>query len=94
MPSRRALILTLTRCASGDIDTDERRVLQLVVQGLGVLLGVVGFFQPDTPSGRAYTGEHGVDGVDGIDGVDGVDEELDLDLDLDARVCTNVGTCR
>lgn len=73
MPSRRALILTLTRCASGDIDTDERRVLQLVVQGLGVLLGVVGFFQPDTPSGRAYTGEHGVDGVDGIDGGGGVD---------------------
>ena len=73
LPEERALILTLTRCASGDIDMDERRVLQLVVQGLGVLLGVVGFFQPDTPSGRAYTGEHGVDGVDGIDGGGGVD---------------------
>ena len=39
---------------------DERRVIQIGVQGLVVLLGVVGFFQPDTPSERAYTDEeHG-----------------------------------
>ena len=72
LPKDRALTLTLTRCASGDTNMDERRVIQIGVQGLVVLLGVVGFFQPDTPSERAYTGEeadhvHGGDGRD--DGV-------------------------